>query len=83
MAVDPPAPHVTVTNKGRKARDMRSRRARRFELPIEVFGGKNSRLKYVELGGRAAILEVIFSIVAVVNEELKQFVDDEEKLGVI
>lgn len=44
-AVLPPAPHVTVTNRGRRARDMRSRRARRLDWPIVVFGGKNSREK--------------------------------------
>jgi hypothetical protein len=45
-AVEPPAPHVTVTKRGRSARDMRSRRARRFVDPIAVLGGKNSREKY-------------------------------------
>jgi hypothetical protein len=45
VAVDPPAPHVTVMNSGRSALDIRSRRARRFEEPIAVLGGKNSREK--------------------------------------
>jgi len=40
---------------------MRSRRARRLEDPAGVLGGKNSREKYVECGGREAILWVIFS----------------------
>lgn len=40
---------------------MRSRRARRLEDPAGVLGGKNSREKYVEWGGREAILWVIFS----------------------
>jgi hypothetical protein len=44
-AVEPPAPQVTLTNRGRRARAMRSRRSRRFEKPMAVLGGKNSREK--------------------------------------
>jgi hypothetical protein len=61
-AVLPPAPHVTVTNKGRRECDIRSKRARKFEEPIGVLGGKNSREKKGVPGGRAAILVVIFSM---------------------
>jgi len=52
VAVDPPAPHVTVTKSGRSAEAIRDRRDCRLEKPEEVLGGKNSREKYREEGGR-------------------------------
>jgi hypothetical protein len=61
VAVEPPAPQVTVTKSGRRACDMRSSRVVRLAKPyiamsidsraprgkqtMAVFGGKNSREK--------------------------------------
>lgn len=59
--VEPPAPHVTVTKRGANVRCMRSNRARRFEKPEVVFGGKNSRETYEESGGSCDIASVILT----------------------
>lgn len=61
----PPAPHVTVTNKGRRARDIRSSRTCKFEKPCKFVSHDNAKCKHVgamnhfSLGGEEFEGEVI------------------------
>ena len=67
--VDPPAPHVTVTNKGLKA-SIRFNLANKFLNPESVFGGKNSNETNFSSGFKEAIRSATVLIGDNVDDEM-------------